>query len=182
MKILVSIKRLADANQGSGQPMNVELAEVKMVMNPFDEIALEEAIHLMESDKAEEVPIVSVGPQQPQETLRTALAMARDRAILVNADEKTEPLGLAKVLKGVVEAERPSLVILGKQAIDDDSSQTGQIVAALLGWAQSTFASKVELAGAGTLRSRRRLARAPAGSARGRTQKLSAAVRPRDQC
>jgi electron transfer flavoprotein beta subunit len=128
---------------GSG----VELANVKMAMNPFDEIAVEEAIRLKEAGKVAEIVVVSVGPQQAQETLRTALAMGADRAILVKSDETVEPLGVAKVLKGVVEAEQPGLVVMGKQAIDDDSNQTGQMLAALLGWAQGTFASKVELDG-----------------------------------
>jgi electron transfer flavoprotein beta subunit len=150
MKVVVPVKRVIDANvkvrvkpDGSG----VELANVKMGMNPFDEIALEEAIRLKEAGKAEEVIVVSIGPAQSSETLRTALAMGADRAILVKEDGVVEPLGVAKVLKGVVEAEQPGLVILGKQAIDDDSNQTGQMLAALLGWAQGTFASKVELAG-----------------------------------
>ena len=150
MKVLVPVKRVVDANvkvrvksDGSG----VELANVKMAMNPFDEIAVEEAIRLKEAGKVEEIVVVSIGPAQAQETLRTALAMGADRAILVKTDEAVEPLGIAKVLKGVVEAETPGLVLLGKQAIDDDSNQTGQMLAALLGWAQGTFASKIELAG-----------------------------------
>ncbi|PLP59824.1 electron transfer flavoprotein subunit beta [Mesorhizobium loti] len=150
MKVLVPVKRVVDANvkvrvkaDGSG----VELANVKMAMNPFDEIAVEEAIRLKEAGKVEEIIVVSIGPAQAQETLRTALAMGADRAILVKADEAVEPLGVAKVLKGVVDAEQPGLVLLGKQAIDDDSNQTGQMLAALLGWSQGTFASKVELAG-----------------------------------
>ncbi|MCG8271449.1 electron transfer flavoprotein subunit beta/FixA family protein [Aquamicrobium sp. NLF2-7] len=150
MKVLVPVKRVVDANvkvrvkaDGSG----VELANVKMAMNPFDEIAVEEAIRLKEAGKVTEIVVVSVGPQQAQETLRTALAMGADRAILVKSDETVEPLGVAKVLKGVVEAEQPGLVVMGKQAIDDDSNQTGQMLAALLGWAQGTFASKVELDG-----------------------------------
>jgi len=150
MKLLVPVKRVVDANvkvrvkaDGSG----VELANVKMAMNPFDEIAVEEAIRLKEAGKAEEIVVVSIGPAQAAETLRTALAMGADRAILVKVDEAVEPLGVAKVLKGVVEAEQPGLVILGKQAIDDDANQTGQMLAALLGWSQGTFASKVELAG-----------------------------------
>ncbi len=150
MKVLVPVKRVVDANvkvrvkaDGSG----VELANVKMAMNPFDEISVEEAIRLKEAGKVAEIVVVSIGPQQAQETLRTALAMGADRAILVKTDETVEPLGVAKVLKGVVEAEQPGLVILGKQAIDDDSNQTGQMLAALLGWAQGTFASKVELDG-----------------------------------
>ncbi|MDH4989695.1 electron transfer flavoprotein subunit beta/FixA family protein [Aquamicrobium lusatiense] len=150
MKVLVAIKRVVDPNvkvralaDGSG----VELANVKMAMNPFDEIAVEEAIRLKEAGKVAEIVVVSVGPQQAQETLRTALAMGADRAILVKTGETVEPLGVAKVLKGVVEAEQPGLVVMGKQAIDDDSNQTGQMLAALLGWAQGTFASKVELDG-----------------------------------
>ena len=150
MKVLVPIKRVVDFNvkirvkaDGSG----VDLANVKMAMNPFDEIAVEEAIRLKEAGKAKEIIVVSIGPQQAQETLRTALAMGADRAILVKTDEQTEPLGVAKVLKGVVDAEKPGLVLLGKQAIDDDSNQTGQMLAALLGWAQGTFASKVEIDG-----------------------------------
>ncbi|ODT05798.1 MAG: electron transfer flavoprotein subunit beta [Mesorhizobium sp. SCN 65-20] len=150
MKVLVPVKRVVDANvkvrvkaDGSG----VELANVKMAMNPFDEIAVEEAIRLKEAGKVEEIVVVSIGPAQAQETLRTALAMGADRAILVKTDDAVEPLGVAKVLKGVVAAEAPGLVLLGKQAIDDDSNQTGQMLAALLGWAQGTFASKVELGG-----------------------------------
>ena len=150
MKLLVPVKRVVDANvkvrvkaDGSG----VELANVKMAMNPFDEIAVEEAIRLKEAGKADEIVVVSIGPAQAQETLRTALAMGADRAILVKTDEAVEPLGVAKVLKGVAEAEQPGIIILGKQAIDDDSNQTGQMLAALLGWAQATFASKVEIDG-----------------------------------
>ena len=116
-------------------------------MNPFDEIAVEEAIRLKEAGKATEIVVVSIGPQQAQETLRTALAMGADRAILVKVEGETEPLGVAKVLKGVVDAEQPGLVILGKQAIDDDANQTGQMLAALLGWAQGTFASKIVIDG-----------------------------------
>ena len=151
MKVLVPVKRVVDYNvkirvrsDGSG----VELANVKMSMNPFDEIAVEEAIRLKEAGKVEEIVVVSIGPQQAQETLRTALAMGADRAILVKVDEQVEPLGVAKVLKGVVDAEQPGLVILGKQAIDDDANQTGQMLAALLGWAQGTFASKIVIDGA----------------------------------
>src|SRR5690606_3370400 len=149
MKILVPVKRVVDYNvkirvkpDGSG----VELASVKMSMNPFDEISVEEALRLKEAGKAEEVVVVSIGPAKAEETLRTALAMGADRAILVETDETVEPLAVAKILKGVCEAEAPGLVILGKQAIDDDSNQTGQMLAALLGWGQATFASKVELA------------------------------------
>ncbi|MCR4265523.1 electron transfer flavoprotein subunit beta/FixA family protein [Nitratireductor sp. ZSWI3] len=154
MKVLVPVKRVIDANvkprvkaDGSG----VELANVKMAMNPFCEIAVEEAIRLKEAGKVEEIVAVSIGPDKAQETLRTALAMGADRAILVKTDETVEPLDVAKILKGVVEAESPQIVILGKQAIDDDSNQTGQMLAALLGWSQGTFASKVELDG-GTAR------------------------------
>jgi electron transfer flavoprotein beta subunit len=150
MKVLVAVKRVVDFNvkirvkaDGSG----VELANVKMSMNPFDEIAVEEAVRLKESGMATEAVAVSVGPAQSQETLRTALAMGADRAILVKHDAYVEPLAVAKILKGVVEAEKPDLVILGKQAIDDDCSQTGQMLAALLGVSQATFASKLEIAG-----------------------------------
>jgi electron transfer flavoprotein beta subunit len=148
MKVLVPVKRVVDFNvkirvksDGSG----VDLANVKMSMNPFDEIAVEEAIRLKEAGKADEVVVVSIGPSQAQETLRTAMAMGADRAILVRVDDSVEPLAVAKLLKGVVEAEGPGLVILGKQAIDDDANQTGQMLAALLGWAQATFASRLEL-------------------------------------
>ena len=148
MKVLVAVKRVVDYNvkirvksDGSG----VELTNVKMSMNPFDEIAVEEALKLKEAGKVSEVVVVSIGPAQAQETLRTALAMGADRAILVKNDEAVEPLAVAKILKGVVEAEEPKLVILGKQAIDDDANQTGQMLSALLGWAQATFASEVEL-------------------------------------
>ena len=150
MKILVPVKRIVDYNvkirvkaDGSG----VELANVKMSMNPFDEISVEEAIRLKEAGKAEEIVAVSIGPQQSQETLRTALAMGADRAILIKTDDVIEPLSVAKILKAVVEQESPDLVILGKQAIDDDSNQTGQMLAALLGWSQATFASKLEIDG-----------------------------------
>ncbi|MFT3810870.1 MAG: electron transfer flavoprotein subunit beta/FixA family protein [Micropepsaceae bacterium] len=146
MKILVPVKRVVDYNvkvrvkpDGSG----VDLANVKMSMNPFDEIAVEEAIKLKEKGAATEIVAVSVGPQQAQETIRTALAMGADRGILVKVDGEVEPLAVAKILKAIVEAEQPQLVILGKQAIDDDSNQTGQMLAALLGWGQGTFASKV---------------------------------------
>jgi electron transfer flavoprotein beta subunit len=148
MKILVPVKRVIDYNvkvrvkaDGSG----VELANVKMSMNPFDEIAVEEAIRLKEAGKAEEVVVVSIGPAQASETIRTALAMGADRGILVKTDTTVEPLSVAKLLKKVVENEAPGLVIMGKQAIDDDSNQTGQMLAALLGWGQGTFASKVVL-------------------------------------
>ena len=147
MKIVVAVKRVVDYNvkirvkaDGSG----VELANVKMSMNPFDEIGVEEAVRLKEAGKATEVIAISVGPAQAQETLRTALAMGADRAILVKTDDLIEPLAVAKILKGVVEAEGPEIVILGKQAIDDDCNQTGQMLAALLGWPQATFTSKLE--------------------------------------
>ncbi|TCA55162.1 electron transfer flavoprotein subunit beta/FixA family protein [Rhizobium pisi] len=150
MKILVPVKRVVDYNvkirvkpDGSG----VDLANVKMSMNPFDEISVEEALRLKEAGKAEEVVVVSIGPAKAEETLRTALAMGADRAILVETDDAVEPLAVAKILKGVADAEKPGLIIVGKQAIDDDSNQTGQMLAALLGSAQATFASKVEIAG-----------------------------------
>ena len=147
MKVLVAVKRVVDYNvkirvkaDGSG----VELANVKMSMNPFDEIGVEEAVRLKEAGKATEVVAVSIGPAQAQETLRTALAMGADRAILVKTDDLVEPLAVAKILKGIVAAENPEIVILGKQAIDDDCNQTGQMLAALLGWPQATFTSKLE--------------------------------------
>ncbi len=146
MKLLVPIKRVVDYNvkirvkpDGSG----VDIANVKMSMNPFDEIAVEEAIRIKEAGHATEVVVVSAGPQKAQETLRTALAMGADRAILYRTDLALEPLAVAKLLKHAVEKEQPGLVILGKQAIDGDSNQTGQMLAALLGWPQATFASKV---------------------------------------
>jgi electron transfer flavoprotein beta subunit len=149
MKILVPVKRVVDYNvkirvktDGSG----VELANVKMSMNPFDEIAVEEALRLKEAGKASEVVVVSIGPQQATETLRTGLAMGADRGVLVKTDAAVEPLAVAKILKAVALEEQPGLIVLGKQAIDDDSNQTGQMLAALLGWGQGTFASKVELA------------------------------------
>jgi electron transfer flavoprotein beta subunit len=150
MKLLVAVKRVIDFNvkprvkmDGSG----VDLANVKMSMNPFDEIAVEEAIRLKEKGVATEIVAVSIGPAKAQETLRTALAMGADRAILVQTEEEVEPLAVAKILKGVAGEENPDLIILGKQAIDDDSNQTGQMLAALLDWPQGTFASKVEVAG-----------------------------------
>ncbi len=150
MKVVVPVKRVVDYNvkirvkaDGSG----VDLANVKMSMNPFDEIAVEEAIRLKEAGKVEEIIVVSVGPAQAQETIRTALAMGADRGILIKVDETSEPLTVAKLLKGVVDAEQPGLVILGKQAIDDDANQTGQMLSALTGWSQATFASKVEIDG-----------------------------------
>lgn len=148
MKILVPVKRVVDYNvkiRVKGDGSGVELANVKMSMNPFDEIAVEEALRLKEAGKATEVIVVSVGPAQAAETIRTGLAMGADRGILVKTDAATEPLAVAKLLKKVVEQETPELVILGKQAIDDDCNQTGQMLAALLGWPQGTFASKVVL-------------------------------------
>jgi electron transfer flavoprotein beta subunit len=146
MKILVPVKRVVDFNvkirvkaDGSG----VDLGNVKMSMNPFDEIAIEEAIRIKEGGKAAEIIAVSVGPAQASETIRTALAMGADRGILVKTDSLVEPLAVAKILKAIIEAEGPELVIMGKQAIDDDCNQTGQMLAALLGWPQGTFASKL---------------------------------------
>ena len=151
MKVLVAVKRVVDFNvkvrvksDGSG----VELANVKMSMNPFDEIAVEEALRLKEAGKATEIVVVSIGPAQASETIRTGLAMGADRGILVKAEGNVEPLAVAKILRAVVDEEKPGLVILGKQAIDDDSNQTGQMLAALLGWSQATFASKLEVDGA----------------------------------
>jgi electron transfer flavoprotein beta subunit len=148
MKLLVPVKRVVDYNvkvrvkaDGSG----VDLANVKMSMNPFDEIAVEEAVRLKEKGKATEVVAVSIGPQQASETLRTALAMGADRGILVKVDGPVEPLAVAKILKAIVEAEKPDFVITGKQAIDDDANQVGQMLAALLGWPQGTFAHSLEL-------------------------------------
>lgn len=150
MKILVPVKRVIDYNvkvrvkaDGSG----VELANVKMSMNPFDEIAVEEALRLKEAGKAEEVIAVSIGPKQAQETIRTALAMGADRGILVKTDDLVEPLDVAKILKAVADEVGPSIVILGKQAIDDDSNQTGQMLSALLGWSQATFANEISIDG-----------------------------------
>ena len=147
MKILVPVKRVVDANvkvRVKPDQSGVELANVKMSMNPFDEISVEEAVRLKEKGVATEVVVVSIGVAQAQETLRTALAMGADRGILVTTDVTTESLAVAKILAKVVAEEQPGLVILGKQAIDDDANQTGQMLAALLGWAQGTFASKVE--------------------------------------
>ena len=150
MRILVPVKRVLDYNvkprvksDGSG----VDLANVKMSMNPFDEIGVEEAIRLKEKGVASEIVAVSVGPAKAQETLRTALAMGADRAILVQSDDEVEPLAIAKILKAIADAEQPGLVILGKQAIDGDNNQTGQMLAALTGWAQGTFASAVTVEG-----------------------------------
>ena len=150
MKLLVPVKRVIDYNvkpRVKADGTGVDLANVKMSMNPFDEIAVEEAIRLKEKGVATEIVAVSIGPAKAQETLRTALAMGADRAILVTTDQEVEPLAVAKILQKIVAEEAPRLVILGKQAIDDDSNQTGQMLAALLGWAQATFASKVEVEG-----------------------------------
>ncbi|MEZ0222402.1 electron transfer flavoprotein subunit beta/FixA family protein [Tardiphaga sp. 1201_B9_N1_1] len=150
MKVLVAVKRVVDYNvkvrvksDGSG----VELSNVKMSMNPFDEIAVEEALRLKEAGKATEVVVVSIGPAQASETLRTGLAMGADRGILVKVEGTVEPLAVAKILKAVADEEKPGLVILGKQAIDDDANQTGQMLAALLGWPQATFANKLVVEG-----------------------------------
>ena len=154
MKVLVAVKRVVDFNvkirvksDGSG----VELANVKMSMNPFDEIAVEEAVRLKEKGTIQEIVAVSIGPTKSQETIRTALSMGADRGILVETPEgqAVEPLAVAKLLKGVIEAEKPGFIILGKQAIDDDCNQTGQMLAALLGWPQATFASKLVIEGEG---------------------------------
>ena len=148
MKVIVPVKRVLDYNvkarvrpDGSG----VDLSNVKMSMNPFGEIAVEEAVRLKEKGIVSEIVVVSIGPQQAQETIRTALAMGADRGILIQSDESVEPLSVAKLLKAVVDEEKPQLAILGKQAIDDDANQTGQMLAALLGWPQGTFASKLEI-------------------------------------
>lgn len=150
MKVLVPIKRVVDYNvkiRVKSDGTGVDLANVKMSMNPFDEIAVEEAVRLKEAGKATEVIAVSIGVQQATETIRTALAMGADRGILIKTDATVEPLAVAKLLAKVVEEEKPDLVILGKQAIDDDSNQTGQMLAALLDWPQGTFAYKIEKAG-----------------------------------
>jgi electron transfer flavoprotein beta subunit len=150
MKILVPVKRVIDYNvkpRVKADGTGVDLANVKMSMNPFDEIAVEEAIRLREKGVATEIVAVSVGPAKAQETLRTALAMGADRAILVTTDDEVEPLAVAKILKAIADEETPGLVILGKQAIDDDSNQTGQMLAALLGRPQGTFASEVTVEG-----------------------------------
>lgn len=150
MKILVAVKRVVDYNvkvRAKSDGSGVETANVKMSMNPFDEIAVEEAVRMQEAGTAKEVVAVSLGVSAGQDTIRTALAMGADRGILVESDAELQPLAVAKLLKAVVDKEKPDLVILGKQAIDDDSNQTGQMLAALLGWGQGTFASKVEVAG-----------------------------------
>jgi electron transfer flavoprotein beta subunit len=153
MKVLVPVKRVVDANvkiRVKPDQTGVDLSNVKMAMNPFDEIAVEEALRLREAGKTSEVVVVSIGPAQAQETIRTALAMGADRGIHITADAAVEPLAVAKLLKAVTEREQPGLIVMGKQAIDDDSNQTGQMLAALLGWPQGTFASKVTI-GDGTV-------------------------------
>ncbi len=148
MKVLVAVKRVIDYNvkiRVKADNSGVETANVKFSMNPFDEIAVEEAVRLKEAGKATEIVVVSIGPATAQETLRTALAMGADRGVLISTDDEVQPLAVAKLLKSVVDKEQPGLIILGKQAIDDDSNQTGQMLAALLGWAQGTFASKVAI-------------------------------------
>jgi electron transfer flavoprotein beta subunit len=150
MKILVPVKRAVDKDvkiRVKADGTGVELGNVKMSMNPFDEIAVEEALRLREAGKATEIVAVSIGPAQASETIRTALAMGADRGILVKAEGTVEPLAVAKILKAIAAAEQPGLIIMGKQAIDDDCNQTGQMLAALLGWPQGTFASKVTLDG-----------------------------------
>lgn len=147
MKILVPVKRVIDYNvkvRVKSDETGVDLANVKMSMNPFDEIAVEEAVRLKEAGKATEVVAISIGPEKAQDQIRQALAMGADRGILIKTDDVVEPLAVAKLLKAVAEEENPEMIILGKQAIDDDSNQTGQMLAALLGWSQGTFASKVE--------------------------------------
>tara|TARA_B100000795_G_scaffold265889_1_gene248327 strand:- start:493 stop:1242 length:750 start_codon:yes stop_codon:yes gene_type:complete len=147
MKVLVPIKRVVDYNvkiRVKSDNSGVELSNIKMSMNPFDEIAVEEAIRLKEAGTVSEIIVISIGPQQAQETIRTALAMGADRGILIKTDELVEPLNVAKLIKGVSEEEKPEIIILGKQAIDDDSNQTGQMLAALLGWSQGTFASELK--------------------------------------
>jgi electron transfer flavoprotein beta subunit len=148
MKVLVPIKRVVDYNvkiRVKSDNSGVELANVKMSMNPFDEIAVEEAIRLKEAGTVSEIIVLSIGPQQSQETIRTALAMGADRGILIKTDELVEPLNVAKLIKAVSDEENPEIIILGKQAIDDDSNQTGQMLSALLGWSQGTFASELKV-------------------------------------
>ena len=150
MKILVAVKRVIDYNvkvRVKADQSGVDLANVKMSMNPFDEIAVEEALRLREAGKADEIVALSIGVQQCQETIRTALAMGADRGILIRSDEALEPLAIAKLMKAIVEREQPGLVIAGKQSIDGDNTQTGQMLAALLGWPQGTFAYRIEVDG-----------------------------------
>lgn len=151
MKILVPVKRVVDYNvkiRVKADNSGVDLANVKMSMNPFDEIAVEEAVRLKEAGKATEIVVVSIGPAQAQDTIRTAMAVGADRGILVTVNDTVEPLAVAKILKKICEKENPNLVIMGKQAIDDDSNQTGQMLAAMMNWPQGTFASKVSIDGA----------------------------------
>jgi electron transfer flavoprotein beta subunit len=148
MKVLVAVKRVVDYNvkiRVKADQTDVETANVKMSMNPFDEIAVEEAVRIKEAGKADEIVVVSIGPKQAQETIRSALALGADRGVLVESEDDLQPLAVAKILNHVCTNEQPDLVLLGKQAIDDDSNQTGQMLAALLNWPQGTFASKVEL-------------------------------------
>jgi len=150
MKVLVPVKRVVDYNvkvRVKPDQTGVETANVKMSMNPFDEIAVEEAVRLKEAGTATEILVVSIGATQAQETIRTALAMGADRGILIEVDGEAQPLAIAKLLKAVAEKEQPALVLCGKQAIDDDSNQTGQMLSALLGWSQATFASKINMSG-----------------------------------
>ena len=150
MKVLVAVKRVIDYNvkiRVKSDNTGIETANVKMSMNPFDEIAVEEAIRLKEAGMASEIIVASIGVGQSRETIRTGLAMGADRGVLVETDIEVEPLGVAKILKAIVDKEKPGLIILGKQAIDDDSNQTGQMLAALLGWSQGTFGSKLTIAG-----------------------------------
>ena len=186
MKVLVPVKRVIDSNvkaRVKSDQTGVDLANVKMSMNPFCEIAVEEAVRLKEKGVADEVVAVSIGPTQAQETIRTALAMGADRGILVQTDADPEPLAVAKLLKAVVEEEKPDLVLMGKQAIDGDNNAVGQMLAALLGWPQATFASKIEIEGEqgqGDARGRRRPADAgsrPAGGGHRRPAPQRAALR-----
>ena len=154
MKVLVCVKRVVDFNvkiRVKADKSGVETANVKMSMNPFDEIAVEEAVRLKEAGKATEIVAISMGPPQVQETIRTALAIGADRGILIDSDQELQPLAVAKLLKAIVDKEQPTLVILGKQAIDDDSNQVGQMLAGLLGWPQATFASKVTIDNGGAV-------------------------------
>src|SRR5438552_16649771 len=174
MKVLVSVKRVVDFNvkvRVKADGTGVETANVKMSMNPFDEIAVEAAVRLKEAGAATEIVVVSCGVQACQETLRTALAIGADRAILVETSEELQPLAVAKLLKAICQKESPQLVILGKQAIDDDANQTGQMLAALLGWPQATFASKIELGGQGAM-----VTREVAGGIETATMKLPAVI------
>ena len=154
MKILIPVKRVIDANvkvRVKADQSGVELTNVKMAMNPFCEIAVEEAVRMKEAGTVSEIVAVSIGAQSSQETIRTALAMGADRGILVQSDQEVQPLGVAKILKALVDKEQPGMVIMGKQAIDGDNNQTGQMLAGLLGWAQGTFVSKIEKPADGTL-------------------------------